>query len=223
MRRVVAAAVCLFLGLAAEARASVLVTISKSEQQMTVAVDGRELYRWPVSTGRPGYPTPAGTFRPHRLEESWFSRRFDSAPMPHSVFFYFGYAVHGTNEESKLGQPVSHGCVRLNRGNAQVLFNLVKQHGFAQSRVVVTEGPLSGAPSPRLPDPPARRYDRGPEVRRDAPPAYAAKPVASGRASFEDFDPPRSRNKHTAAGTSSYRVSDDAELRRVYRKYGLKW
>jgi len=224
MRRVVVAAACLFLGFAAEARASVLVTISKSEQRMSVAVDGSERYRWPVSTGRPGYSTPTGSFRPYRLEESWFSRRFDSAPMPHSVFFHYGYAVHGTMEESRLGRPVSHGCVRLNRTNAHVLFHLVKQHGFAQSRVVVTEGPLSGGSAPRMPDPPAPRYDRGPDVRRIAPPAYAAKPAAYSRASFEDFDPPRSRNKYTAAGkSSSYHVSDEAELRRIYKKYGLKW
>jgi len=144
MRRVAAAAICLSLVLGAETRASVTVTISKQDQQMSVVVDGAERYRWAVSTGRRGYPTPSGSFHPYRLEVSWFSQRFDNAPMPHSVFFYHGYAVHGTFEESRLGRPVSHGCVRLSRANADVLFSLVRQEGFAQSRVIVIDGPLPG-------------------------------------------------------------------------------
>jgi hypothetical protein len=195
MRRIVTAAACLLLAMSVQARATVVVTVSKSQQMMSVVVDGSERYRWPVSTGMPGYPTPTGTWHPYRLEESWFSRKFDNAAMPHSVFFYYGYAVHGTLEESKLGQAVSHGCVRLDRSNAHTLFDLIKQQGFAQSKVIVTDGPLSGAGASPSRDPKPQRIERGPEARATTPP----------RASM------------MRDGVK------EADLKRVYEKYGLKW
>lgn len=148
-----ACVVATLLLMPAFAKAEVLVTISKSEQQMTVSVNGASSYRWSVSTGRPGYNTPSGSFHPLRLERVYYSKKFDDAPMPNSVFFYGGYAVHGTYEESKLGRPVSHGCVRLTRANAATLFALVQQHGLSNTRVVITDGPLrgeSGTPMARL-------------------------------------------------------------------------
>src|SRR6185295_193394 len=68
----------------------------------------------------------SGGFRAIRLEEVYFSKKYDDAPMPNSVFFYGGYAIHGTMEESRLGSPVSHGCVRLARANAETLFALAR-------------------------------------------------------------------------------------------------
>src|SRR4029077_7694126 len=37
---------------------SVLITIDKTKQKMTVFINGTKKYDWPVSTGRPGYSTP---------------------------------------------------------------------------------------------------------------------------------------------------------------------
>ena len=133
------AATLLFLP--AVARADVLVSISKSDQRMAVSVDGVPTYQWAVSTGRSGYDTPSGNFHALRLERVYYSKKYDDAPMPNSVFFYGGYAVHGTNEESRLGNPASHGCVRLTRENAATLFSLVKQHGLSSTRVVISDGP----------------------------------------------------------------------------------
>jgi lipoprotein-anchoring transpeptidase ErfK/SrfK len=118
--------------------AKVDIGIDLSQQQMRVSVLGRPAYRWPVSTARPGYRTPTGTFRPIRLERSWYSTIYDYAPMPYSIFFYGGYAIHGTTETSRLGRPVSHGCVRLHPGNARTLFNLVRQYGSANTRITIT-------------------------------------------------------------------------------------
>ena len=84
--------------------AETVVTISKSQQRLAVTVDGVELHRWPVSTGRRGLDTPSGTFRPIRFERKWYSRKYDMSPMPYSVFFHGGYAVHGTYETRRLGQ-----------------------------------------------------------------------------------------------------------------------
>jgi lipoprotein-anchoring transpeptidase ErfK/SrfK len=95
------------------ARAEVTVQIDKYSQRMTVSIDGYPRYAWPVSTGRDGYGTPSGVFRPQMMARRWFSRKYYNSPMPHSIFFYHGFAIHGTYELSRLGGPASHGCVRL--------------------------------------------------------------------------------------------------------------
>ena len=130
----------------ASARADVVVNISKSQQQMAVSVDGSELYRWPVSTGRRGYPTPSGTFHPVRLERHWYSRQYEMTPMPWSMFFFRGYAVHGTMEARNLGHAASHGCVRLRPDHAATLFSLVHKQRLAETKIVVSEGPLPAPP-----------------------------------------------------------------------------
>ena len=122
-------------GIAEASRLGVLIDLS--EQAMTVSVDGHAAYRWPVSTARPGYRTPIGRFRPLRLERVWYSSKYDNAPMPHSIFFYGGYAIHGTTEVKRLGRPVSHGCVRLHPDNARVLFNLVRSFGRTSTTIAV--------------------------------------------------------------------------------------
>ena len=127
------------LTLASGASASaVLVKIDLSAQTMRVNVDGRPHYSWPVSTARPGYRTPTGTFHPIRLERTWYSIRYDGAPMPHSIFFHGGYAIHGTTEIRNLGRPASHGCVRLHPDNARRLFDLVVRNGKAATTIVIT-------------------------------------------------------------------------------------
>jgi lipoprotein-anchoring transpeptidase ErfK/SrfK len=111
--------------------------IDLSEQRLSLFVDGRFNDAWPVSTARPGYRTPTGTFRPIRLEREWYSRKYDWAPMPYSIFFLGGYAIHGTTEIKRLGRPVSHGCVRLHPSNAARLFELVRQAGRANTTIVI--------------------------------------------------------------------------------------
>jgi lipoprotein-anchoring transpeptidase ErfK/SrfK len=120
-------------------RAEVLVHIDKTNQQMTVSVDGSELYHWPVSTGRAGYETPSGTYTATSMNEIWYSKEFDNAPMPHAVFFIRdGHAIHGTYEVKNLGKPVSHGCVRISPGNAAILYGLVQANGLEHTKVVLT-------------------------------------------------------------------------------------
>jgi len=127
------------LPLATPASASILVTIDKSTQQMSVAVDGAQRYVWPVSTGRPGYDTPSGTFKPNRMDADHYSQEWDNAPMPHTVFFDLeGHAIHGFFDVKHLGSAVSHGCVRLSPDHAQTLFNLIKAEGMSETRVVVS-------------------------------------------------------------------------------------
>jgi lipoprotein-anchoring transpeptidase ErfK/SrfK len=141
MRRLLwaGAIIGLFISSSAADRVSaeVLVQIDRSSQSMEVTVDGMPRYSWQVSTGRPSLPTPAGTFHAQRLAVTWFSRKYDNSPMPHSIFFHGGVAIHGTYETAYLGRAVSHGCVRLMPENATVLFGLVQQEGMNATTIVV--------------------------------------------------------------------------------------
>ncbi len=151
MRRLAATLFALALSLAAHAaQAGVIVTVDKSTQELTVEVDGTTQYRWPVSTGRWGYNTPNGTYRPQRLERQWYSRKYDWSPMPHSIFFAGGYAIHGSYEISRLGRPASHGCIRLHPKNAAVLFDLVKRNVGA-TRIDIIGSRPGAAPQVRRP------------------------------------------------------------------------
>src|SRR5271165_1175127 len=149
---VCAAALALLAGLPASAYAAVVVTVYKSTQRMSVAVDGTPRYNWAVSTGRAGYGTPNGMYSPTRLERSWFSREYYNSPMPHSIFFHGGYAIHGSYEISRLGGPASHGCIRLHPSNAATLFALVQQEGTGATTIVVSgeSGAVAGRRSPAI-------------------------------------------------------------------------
>ena len=110
--------------------------IDLSAQRMYVYVNGKRTYTWKVSTGKSGYRTPTGTFRPGRMKRVHYSDRYNNAYMPNSIFFLGGYAIHGTTATGSLGRPVSHGCVRLSQGNAKRLYSLVAANR-SRSRIVV--------------------------------------------------------------------------------------
>jgi hypothetical protein len=156
------------LTLAGAARADVLVEVDKASQTMTVTVDGTQRYSWPVSTGMAAYDTPNGDFQAFRMERDHFSREWDDAPMPYSIFFTeAGHAIHGSYDVKHLGRPASHGCVRLSKEHAATLFALVKEQGLKATRVVLT-GDIPKAAKPVVARrPPARTYV---DADDDAPP-----------------------------------------------------
>ncbi len=117
--------------------AEIVINVDKTTQRLAVSVDGIIVYDWPVSTARLGYITPNGTYRPEWLAKSWFSRKYDMSPMPHSIFFNGGYAIHGSYEVARLGKPASHGCIRLSPQNATILFGLVQRH-IHDTHIVIT-------------------------------------------------------------------------------------
>ena len=124
---------------ASSANAAVEIAIDKNTQTMTVAVDGVQKWTWPVSSGIPSHETPNGTFRAFRMEADHFSKEWDDAPMPHSIFFTkIGHAIHGTDAARHLGMPASHGCVRLSREHAAKLYALVEQQGVLNTTVTLT-------------------------------------------------------------------------------------
>src|SRR6478672_791835 len=137
---------------------NILVTIDKSRQKMTVVLDGVTKYEWPVSTGKAGYSTPSGSYTATSMNEIWYSKEWDSAPMPHSVFFRKdGYAIHGSLEVKNLGRPASHGCVRISPENAATFFALVKKVGLKNTEVVLTGVTPGGEYKVARPEEP--RYD----------------------------------------------------------------
>jgi lipoprotein-anchoring transpeptidase ErfK/SrfK len=119
----------------AVASGHLLITIDISEQSMVVQDDDGVIYNWDVSTGRPGHATPKGIFRPIRMNEIWYSSKYENAPMPWSIFFHGGYAIHGTTDVKHLGHVASHGCVRLDPRNAKMLYDLVGQVGMGNVKI----------------------------------------------------------------------------------------
>lgn len=121
-----------------EASGPVEAHVNIRTQTMTVKVDGEVRHVWKVSTGRSGFATPRGSYGPQRMHQTYFSRKYYNSPMPYSIFFRGGYAIHGTNAVNRLGGPASHGCVRLSVGNARALFHLVKKNGPGRTRIIIS-------------------------------------------------------------------------------------
>jgi hypothetical protein len=180
--------VSLVAGLA-PASAGVVVTVDKTAQHLTVRVDGMTRYSWPVSTARWGYRTPVGSYRPERLERQWYSRKYDWSPMPHSIFFSGGYAIHGSYEVSRLGSPASHGCIRLAPANAATLFALVKAN-TSDTRIVITGG---DGPQ-KIPQEIVSRRSR---TRYSTAEDYDTRAARAGRVTYESTEAPRYRSTET--------------------------
>lgn len=131
------AAFVLFLVLRGAIADELMAVVDVSNQTMVVKKNNKTLYRWKVSTGRKGYATPSGTYRPIRMHKMWRSRKYDNAPMPYAIFYNKGYAIHGTSYISRLGSPASHGCVRLNTTNAQILYQMLQEEGPENLKIVI--------------------------------------------------------------------------------------
>jgi lipoprotein-anchoring transpeptidase ErfK/SrfK len=120
------------------ARADVYITVDKSSQEMYVQTP-TDSFVWDVSTGRKGYNTPVGKYKPTRLAKMHYSKKYDNAPMPNSIFFHEGYAIHATNAVNRLGAPASHGCVRLSPQNAKWLYQIVLENGMQNTHIEIVE------------------------------------------------------------------------------------
>jgi hypothetical protein len=196
-------------------RAEILIKVDKSAQRMTVVRDGEALYSWPVSTGRTGYGTPSGSYTAFRMEADHYSKEWDDAPMPHSIFFTkIGHAIHGSYDTKKLGMPASHGCVRISPAHAATLFALVKQGGLANTKVVLTGSEQvaltqRGVRVPRAQPP----LDLSPGYARENAPQY---PDAGAGVPQLDNTQPLYANR-----TGEFRPQDYSQPNYVNPNYGL--
>ena len=134
-------AVVFGLFVAAKPAAAVTIDIDLTSQRMQVTTNSGENYSWPVSTARSGYATPRGYYKPYSLQVMHYSRKYHMSPMPHSIFFHGGYAIHGTYSVSQLGRPASHGCIRLAPANAAKLFSIVQKEG---AKIAISGTPPNG-------------------------------------------------------------------------------
>ena len=143
-----------FVNFASTTQATVAIEIDLSKQRMYVQSSTAN-FHWSVSTAREGYETPPGEYAPTALERMHYSQKYDNAPMPYAIFFYGGYAIHGSYETRSLGRPASHGCIRLSPNNAKKLFEMVEKEGATIS--------ITGAPPlpyhAKLPDASEKLFD----------------------------------------------------------------
>jgi lipoprotein-anchoring transpeptidase ErfK/SrfK len=187
-------------------KSTLLIDIDKTSQEMTVFVDGVQQYSWPVSTGMRGYSTPSGTYTASSMNEIWYSKQWDNAPMPHAIFFTKqGHAIHGTLEEKRLGNAASHGCVRISRANADTLYTLVKATGLENTQVVLT-GTTKGGEGPKVASPSARDGEIYPPWFEPGPNAYQQQRKKRrglfGRRWFQDDGP---QGYYVPRGNYNYR------------------
>lgn len=117
----------------------IYVHVDLSDQIMNIYKGETLVYSWFVSTASEGLITPTGKYRPYHTEKMHYSKQFDNSPMPWSVFFKDGFAIHGTEYVRSLGYKASHGCVRLHPENAHKLYGLVHKHGYQGVKINITE------------------------------------------------------------------------------------
>ena len=159
--------------------------VNLTTQRLTVSDKFGVLHKWKISSGGGGYVTPVGVYKPQWTERMHYSKQYDNSPMPYSVFFHRGYAIHGTSAVEVLGRPASHGCVRLRTSNAKKFYNLVHKHGKGLVKITVRG---TRPPSPKgLPDYwPRRRYQ------------------SFGLYSANSYQPPRKRRSRRWRDSSGY-------------------
>lgn len=105
------------------------IDVSLSEQKLRAYEGGRVVQEFLISSGK-WAPTPKGDFR------IWYKTRsqvmkggskelgtyYYLPNVPHNMFFYKGYAVHGAYWHNNFGQPMSHGCVNSPLAEVAELF-----------------------------------------------------------------------------------------------------
>ena len=121
---------------AAPATAGVQIKVNLNAQTMQVTTPDGEVRNWNISSGRKGFNTIRGNYRPYALKTYHWSRKYGGA-MPHAIFFKGGFAIHGTSAVKALGRPASHGCIRLHPANARELFQMVKTHGQGSTQIAI--------------------------------------------------------------------------------------
>jgi lipoprotein-anchoring transpeptidase ErfK/SrfK len=114
---------------------SKLITIDLSSQTLTAWDQGKIQYRTPVSTGMYLTPTVKGSFSilrkvpiqdmrgPSPYKKYYPSGRYLVKNVPHVMYFYQGYAIHGAYWHNNFGRRASHGCVNVPLLSAEWLYN----------------------------------------------------------------------------------------------------
>jgi hypothetical protein len=132
-----------------------LLVVSLATQRAVLYRNGVPIAITTVSTGRSGHRTPTGIFTVLERDADHYSSLYNSAPMPHMQrLTWGGVALHGGDLP---GYPASHGCIRLPRAFARLLFGVTRlgmtvviTNEAAVPRVAPAESLLSGSGGPAL-------------------------------------------------------------------------
>ncbi len=111
--------------------------VNLKRQHVRIYKNNTLLYTWKISSGKNGYRTPIGSYKPLWLSKNYHSKKYNNASMPYAVFFANGYAFHGTTSLKRLGKRVSHGCIRLHPSNAREFYRLVRRYGRKNTEIVI--------------------------------------------------------------------------------------
>ena len=166
----------------APAEAGVRIRVDLAAQRMQVTTPDGDVRNWAISSGRTGFNTIRGAYKPYMLKTYHWSRKYGGA-MPHAIFFKGGFAIHGTSAVGRLGRPASHGCIRLHPAHARELFQMVKEHGQGSTRIAINGVAPDGgrtmvaSAKKRAPQPVVAVRPRAPQFQLIAP-AYAPQPLA---------------------------------------------
>jgi hypothetical protein len=113
--------------------------VSIPQQKLYLFENGLLVDTTPVSTGRRGYETPAGTFPILQKKVHHRSSTYDNAPMPFMQrLTWSGVALHAGHIP---GYPASHGCIRLPRSFAKKLYGMTN---FSTKVTITHERPRTG-------------------------------------------------------------------------------
>lgn len=105
------------------------IVINVAERKLTLVKDGQVAGEYEIAVGKPGTPTPTGEF--HITGKQTIPGSGDGAFGARWMEFYRVrgrggvlqlYGIHGTNVPQKLGDAVSHGCVRLSNHDVEEVF-----------------------------------------------------------------------------------------------------
>lgn len=109
------------------------VEIDISNQRLYAFDGSQKIFDFVVSTGKPWWPTPTGTFYPWIKLQSTrmiggstqYGTYYNLPNVPYVVYFYQGYGLHGTYWHNNFGFPMSHGCVNLKTADAEKIYNWI--------------------------------------------------------------------------------------------------
>ena len=107
-----------------------LITVDVGRQELTAWEGGKIVHQTKVSTGLAKTPTVKGSFRVRwkrpsqtmRGESKWYGR-YEYKNVPHVMYFYQDYAIHGAYWHNRFGRVASHGCVNTPLASAEWLYN----------------------------------------------------------------------------------------------------
>jgi LysM repeat protein len=101
------------------------IDVNLSRQRLTAYQGNTAVFSTLISGGLPGTPTVVGRFRINTKLTSTRMRGpgYDLPNVPYTMYFYKGYAIHGTYWHHNFGHPMSHGCVNMRTSDAAWLFN----------------------------------------------------------------------------------------------------